>query len=1143
MTNRVAPPSYRILSPVANLLETGDGDSLQTINTFPLPDGAVCWVVASGASFRLFKQSVTPADNISIIAPSAGPGRWFIEVNSGSGMQIQDQAGLLFTQRPILETGGAHPIDTGVSIELRDGDIDVLAFGSLSAAAAAAATNTGQVLLLVNDTYAIDASVTDPSLTIKMKAGAALTAAANRTLDSGIDFSEGGIIRPANGVTVTINGPIVAEDTQHIFDISLGGAFRFGTGAIGRLSVRHFGANGLSGTDQHDEIQAFFDALVDASGVGSGVKGIVPPGQYRSDSQLTLSGLDGGTIQGYGIQNSRIFYGGVGAIAGGFVQIISCTNTILSELTIDGVDASLPSYACNVSACTNTRLLDCLVTTAKQTLRIGSDSESIYITRCEVTGGNGAAAHACGVFLQECNGVIIEACNIHDNGNPTGTEGGAPGPSGAQLLAEINTLSLNVRIHNNRITNADGNACFGILAFDVAGWVVTDNHVDEGNILGVGNNADSSGYGIAMYHGSSPLGRNVISNNVVQNCAGTGIYYQALGVPIQESVIHANHLVDTALQLNDTSLLVGGIGCNCARTIITDNVIRWTSYEVTADDVTNTLTLDSLNAINTFEDDDRVTIWNVSGALPGGLSSATSYYVINSTPTSLQLSLSSGGAAVNITSAGTGIQLIAATSVGSSGIQFQGNQTICKGNLIDGAWKRPAISMRAAGTFFNCDNSIIALNQILNSQGGIYSNTEVTIEGLIVSENKINPLLTGAAGIGVALQSISPRCKITGNTVTDAPADGIILLGGTNCLIANNLVQNCSLQTVAGYPGILNLASDSVIIGNLCNGDNHNYGIQDTGTYNVICLNNCKGHATPNPTGAVNADATSFQFANVVADNWALDNQVKNLNGTIELRDATGQNLGATWTYPGTLALDVSQTSGTLKLTALGTSQHCGIESENPYIKSTASPIRMIASGSNHQTVWEDDDSNLSLLLSAPHAGNCSMDTDASVPEYAHKHHGTPVWYVNNTGYVIQGLGSTSCVTTNGSGYITSIPYTDAATVSTIVARDAAGRFKAVDPSAASDVATKGYVDSHATFVFSGTTDIALEGANLSARRIVAIAQVSALTTTEMPANTGDRVQYVADATTVPTANPASGYIAYSSGGNPYRRHSDGTVD
>lgn len=1040
MTNRVAPPTYRILSPVQNLLETGDGDSLETINTFPLPNGSVCWVVASGASFRLFKQSVTPPDNISIIAPSAGPGRWFIEVNSGSGLQIQDQAGLLLPQQPILETGGSHPINTGISIELRDGDIDVLAFPSLSAAAAAAAPNTGQVLLLINDSYALNASITDDTLTIKMKAGAVLTASANRTLESGIDFSEGGLIRPANGVTVTINGPITADDTQHIFDISLGGSFSFGTGSIGRLSLRHFGANGEAGTNQHDEIQAFFDAMVGANATGAGVRGIIPPGQYRSDSQLTISALDGGTIEGYGIQNSRIFYGGVGTIAGGFLQLLNCTNTILSELTIDGVDPSLPSYACNVSSCTNTRLIDCLVTTAKQTLRVGSGSESIYINRCEVTGGNGAAAHACGVFLQECNGVIIEASNIHDNGNPTGTEGGAPGPSGAQLLAEINTLSLNVRIHNNRITNADGNACFGILAFDVAGWVVTDNHVDEGNILGVGNNADSSGYGIAMYHGSSPLGRNVISNNVVQNCAGTGIYYQALGVPIQESIIHANHLVDTALQLNDTSLLVGGIGCNCARTIITDNVIRWTSYEVTADDATNTLTLDSLNAINTFEDDDRVTIWNVSGALPGGLSSATSYFVINSTPTSLQLSLSSGGAAVNITSAGTGIQLIAATSVGSSGIQFQGNQTLCKGNVIDGAWHRPAISMRAAGTFFNCDNSIISLNQILNSQGGIYSNASVTIEGLVVSGNKINPLLTGGAGIGVALQSTTPRCKITGNTVTDAPADGIILLGGTNCLIANNIVHNCSLATVAGYPGILNLASDSVIIGNLCNGDNHNYGIQDTGTYNVICLNNCKGHATPNPTGAVNAGATSFQFANVVADAWAIDNQVKNLNGTIELRDATGQNLGATWTFPGTLALDVSQTSGTLKLTALGTSQHVGIESENPYIKSTASPIRLIASGANHQTVWEDDDSNLALLLSAPHAGNCSMDTDASVPEYAHKHHGTPVWYVNNTGFVIYGLGSTSCVTTNGSGYITAVPYTAAATVSTIMARDSGGR-------------------------------------------------------------------------------------------------------
>jgi hypothetical protein len=68
---------------------------------------------------------------------------------------------------------------------------------------------------------------------------------------------------------------------------------------------------------------------------------------------------------------------------------------------------------------------------------------------------------------------------------------------------------------------------------------------------------------------------------------------------------------------------------------------------------------DALTATNhQLENDETVTVSNSGGALPGGLSSLTLYYVANRTANTLKLSLTPGGSATNITSAGTGTHSI-----------------------------------------------------------------------------------------------------------------------------------------------------------------------------------------------------------------------------------------------------------------------------------------------------------------------------------------------------------------------------------------------------------------------------------------------------------------------------------------------------
>jgi hypothetical protein len=83
---------------------------------------------------------------------------------------------------------------------------------------------------------------------------------------------------------------------------------------------------------------------------------------------------------------------------------------------------------------------------------------------------------------------------------------------------------------------------------------------------------------------------------------------------------------------------------------VADTSVEDTTKTFTANATTDVLT----SAAHGFEDDETVMFSNSGGALPAGLSNSTLYYVINSTANTFKVSLTAGGSAVNITSAGTG---------------------------------------------------------------------------------------------------------------------------------------------------------------------------------------------------------------------------------------------------------------------------------------------------------------------------------------------------------------------------------------------------------------------------------------------------------------------------------------------------------
>ncbi len=74
------PAALRIANSVAT--REGPDDSLEAINTNQYSNGAIVLVQQSGILYRLNKASTVTEDLPDIVAPAAGPGRWF---SMGSG--------------------------------------------------------------------------------------------------------------------------------------------------------------------------------------------------------------------------------------------------------------------------------------------------------------------------------------------------------------------------------------------------------------------------------------------------------------------------------------------------------------------------------------------------------------------------------------------------------------------------------------------------------------------------------------------------------------------------------------------------------------------------------------------------------------------------------------------------------------------------------------------------------------------------------------------------------------------------------------------------------------------------------------------------------------------------------------------------
>jgi hypothetical protein len=100
------------LSIRATIGGTGSGASLRNIITDKFPDGALCFVTENRALYQLDKSSTAVADNLTIVQPVSGPGRWFILSQSSGAASLVAIVGTAENNFPTVATPNFVGSDT-----------------------------------------------------------------------------------------------------------------------------------------------------------------------------------------------------------------------------------------------------------------------------------------------------------------------------------------------------------------------------------------------------------------------------------------------------------------------------------------------------------------------------------------------------------------------------------------------------------------------------------------------------------------------------------------------------------------------------------------------------------------------------------------------------------------------------------------------------------------------------------------------------------------------------------------------------------------------------------------------------------------------------------------------------------------------
>jgi len=146
------------------------------------------------------------------------------------------------------------------------------------------------------------------------------------------------------------------------------------------------------------------------------------------------------------------------------------------------------------------------------------------------------------------------------------------------------------------------------------------------------------------------------------------------------------------------------------------------NVDVDASDVDDTTNL--FNSLSHGFENDQQVMFETTGTLPGGIASATVYYIVNTAPNTFQVSLTSGGLAIDLLDQGTGVHTVktAQTCSGAIGVYDHYPNGLNAGDLWvivsnpskanrPSFWKRDGIS--GSWSFVNLTDTPIHTNDVL----------------------------------------------------------------------------------------------------------------------------------------------------------------------------------------------------------------------------------------------------------------------------------------------------------------------------------------------------------------------------------------------------------------------------------------------
>lgn len=188
MTDRSSLPN-RILG--ARATQLGLGDSLENINTIDLDDGALCYVTNAHVHFELHRDSVAVPNGTTIVAPSAGPGRWVVATGGAGAQGAQGFQGAQGTQGAGAQ--GAQGAAGGTGAQGSQGS---------QGTAGSSAPFVGTYYVDPNFTGTQLGSASNPFTTI----AAAFTFAATNSVTSGIIY-----LPPGGAVTENVTFPLTGN--------------------------------------------------------------------------------------------------------------------------------------------------------------------------------------------------------------------------------------------------------------------------------------------------------------------------------------------------------------------------------------------------------------------------------------------------------------------------------------------------------------------------------------------------------------------------------------------------------------------------------------------------------------------------------------------------------------------------------------------------------------------------------------------------------------------------------------------------------------------------------------------------------------------------------------------------------------------